>query len=413
MQIREGVLLALRQIRQEKLKSAFSLLGVVIGVVFLIVVVSVVEGMNRYIEEDFATQIFGVNTVQVRRIPQVQVNTSAAQRREWQRRPAPTLAEAEAVRAGLSVPGRAGVETFLSASLRADDGRTVEAGQIVAISEEVLEIRDLRVAEGRPFSPQEAARGVPVAVVGQDIADALFPEGDAVGSRVRIRNFPYRVVGRLEDQGAVLGLSLNDRVLIPAGSRAGRSSMVRGAVGGIIVQVDDPADLATAVMDTEAAMRVARRLRPTEPNDFELQTAAESLAFWDQISRILFVALPGLVGISLVVGGIVIMNIMLVSVVERTREIGIRKALGARRRDIVGQFLAESVTLSATGAILGVALGGGIAIAVRTFTPLPAAVAPHWVAVSVVLGMSVGIAAGVYPAVRASALDPVEALRHE
>ncbi|TVR60537.1 MAG: ABC transporter permease [Gemmatimonadales bacterium] len=413
MQILEGVRLALQQIRQEKLKSFFSLIGVIIGVMFLIMVVSVVEGMDRYIEEDFAQEIFGVQTIQVVRFPSVQVNTSASDWRAWSRRPPVTLDEADAIRRQLSVPGRVGVESFTRGSVRTDDGREAEGLLIFAISEEVLTIRTFQVDEGRPFSRQEAARGVPVVILGTSAADALFPDGSAVGERVRIRGFPYRVVGVLEDQGTVLGIPLNDRVLIPAISRAGRTRPERGAVDGILVQVDRGEDLPIARMDIEAAMRMERRLRPADPNNFGMETADESLAFWDNISNILFIALPALVGISLVVGGIVIMNIMLVSVMQRTREVGIRKALGARRRDIVGQFLVESTTLSAAGALLGVALGVGLAAAIRTFTPLPTSVALPWVILAVVLGMTVGIAAGVYPAYRASQLDPVEALRSE
>jgi putative ABC transport system permease protein len=413
MHFHEGIRLALMQLRQEKLKSAFSLLGVIIGVMFLIVVVSVVEGMDRYIQEDFAQEVFGVNTVQVRRTPSVQVSFSAQQARELARRPRANLGDAESIRRALSVPGRVGVETSATTDVRTDAGLTATQVQLTAMSEEVLDIRTLRVEEGRPFSGQEAGRGVPVAILGVSVAEALFPDGNALGERVRIRGFPYRVVGVLEDQGTILGISLNSRVLIPERSRAGRILPERGAVGNIIIQVDNPADLPVAMMDAEAALRVHRRLRPAEANNFELETAESSLAFWDRISTIMFVALPGLVGISLVVGGIVIMNIMLVSVMERTREIGIRKALGARRRDIVGQFLVEATTLSAAGAVIGVAVGIGLAGAVRAFTPLPAAVAPQWVALSILLGMTVGVAAGVYPAFRASAMDPVVALRHE
>jgi len=413
MHLHEGIRLALMQLRQEKLKSAFSLIGVIIGVMFLIVVVSVVEGMDRYIQEDFAQEVFGVNTVQVRRTPSVQVNVSGQQRRDLARRPRTSLGDAEAIQRNLSVPGRVGVETSASTDVRTDAGRVASGVQLTAISEEILTIRTLRVEEGRPFSAQEAARGVPVAILGMSVAEALFPDGIVLGERVRIRGFPYRVVGVLEDQGSLLNIPLNNRVLIPDRSRAGRILPERGAVGNIILQVDNPAHLAVAMLDAEAALRVHRRLRPMEPNNFELETAESSLAFWDRISTILFVALPALVGISLVVGGIVIMNIMLVSVMERTREIGIRKALGARRRDIVGQFLVEATTLSAAGAILGVAIGVALAALVRAFTPLPAAVAPQWVLLSVVLGMSVGVLAGVYPAIRASAMDPVVALSHE
>ncbi len=413
MHFREGVLLALRQIRQEKLKSGFSVLGVIIGVMFLVVVVSVVEGMDRYITEDFAQELFGINTVQVRRFPSVQVNTSDAQRRAWARIPRPTLGEADAIRRGLSVPGLVGVESSFTTSVRTRDGRRANQVQVAAISEEVLSIRNLSVELGRPFSAQEAARGVPVAILGISVADALFPNGDALEGTVRIREFPYRVVGVLEPQGSLLGISLDNRVLIPARSRAGRVYPERDAVGGMIVQAADPAELETVRMDTEAALRAVRGLRPSEDNNFSLETAGSSLAFWDRISTILFIALPGLVGISLVVGGIVIMNIMLVSVMERTREIGVRKALGARQRDIVVQFLVESATLSCAGAVIGVGIGVALATAVNALTPLPASLAPGWMAAGVLLGVGVGIAAGVYPALRASRMDPVVALRYE
>ncbi len=171
--------------------------------------------------------------------------------------------------------------------------------------------------------------------------------------------------------------------------------------------------MARAMVEVEAIMRVRHRLRPGQSNDFALDTADDTMAFWARISRILFMAFPTLVGIALVVGGIVIMNIMLVSVTERTREIGMRKAIGARRRDIVLQVLVESATLSGSGALVGIGIGIGLAQIVRAVSPLPAAIAPVWIVVSVVLGAGVGIVAGLYPAVRASRLDPVVALRYE
>jgi putative ABC transport system permease protein len=168
-----------------------------------------------------------------------------------------------------------------------------------------------------------------------------------------------------------------------------------------------------SITEAEGLLRVARQLRPRQDNNFFIVTGESALGFWDKISRVLFMLLPTIVAISLVVGGIVIMNIMLVAVTERTREIGIRKALGARRRDILAQFIVESATLSTVGAIAGIGLGIALAFAVRALTPLPAAVATWSIGLAVLLGMVVGIIAGVYPAMRASKLDPIVALRAE
>jgi putative ABC transport system permease protein len=409
----EGVVLALNQIRTEKLKSFFSLLGVIIGVMFLIVVVSVVEGLDRYIKEDFASQIFGLNTITLTRTPSVQVNTSEEEWRAWQRRRRLKFADAEAIREKLTIPALVGVESTTGGQVEGDNGRQVENVFMTAVSPELLRIRNLVVERGRPFSTQEADRGVPVVILGKSTAEVLFPDLDPIGHEVRIRGFPYRVIGVLEEQGSILGMSLDNRAIAPAHSPIQKVVNPRGVVDNIVIQTLDPADIQPAMMEIEAIMRVRNGLRPGEPNDFELETAEDSLSFWDRISTILFMALPGLVGISLVVGGIVIMNIMLVSVMERTREIGVRKAIGARSRDIVIQVIIESATLSGTGAALGVLIGIGLTWLVAAISPMPAAVAPQWVTLGVVLGIAVGMVAGVYPAARAARLDPVDALRYE
>jgi putative ABC transport system permease protein len=413
MNIWEGVVLALTQIRTEKLKSFFSLLGVIIGVMFLIVVVSVVEGMDQYIKEDLAEQIFGLNTITVTRRPSVQVNTSESQWRAWSRRRRLEFDDADVIREKLTIPSLVGVESTTGGSLEGDNGRSVENVLISGSSPEILRIRNLDVELGRPFSAQEAERGVPVVILGKSTAEVIFEDLDPLGRSVRIRGFPYRVIGVLEEQGSVLGMSLDNRAIAPAQSPIASVVNPRGVVDDIVVQTLDPQDIPAAMSELEAIMRVQNRLRPAEPNDFELETAEDSLSFWDRISRILFMALPGLVGISLVVGGIVIMNIMLVSVMERTREIGVRKAIGARRRDIVVQVIIESATLSGTGALLGVLVGVGLTWLVGAVSPLPAAVAPQWVTMGVLLGVAVGMVAGVYPAARAAKLDPVDALRYE
>ncbi len=413
MHLWEGVALAMHQIRAQKLKSFFSLLGVILGVMFLIVVVTVVEGLDRYVREDFTSQIFGVNTVTLRRWQSVNVNTDPEEWRARQRRPRLTYADADVIRERLSVPARVAVESETGSEGVGDTGRTATGIRVTGASPEIFAIRDLAVTRGRVFTPMEAEAGAPVIVVGSQTADVIFESADPLGRTIRLRGFPYRVIGVLEEQGSLFGISLDNQIIAPARSPIQAITNPRGIVDQIVIQTLDPDRLREAQLEVEGIMRARRGLHPSEDNDFTLETADEAIAFWDNISRILFTALPGLVAISLVVGGIVIMNIMLVSVMERTREIGVRKAIGARRRDILTQVLIESATLSTVGAMFGVAAGIGVAILISAASPLPAAVSPKWIALGVSLGLMVGIASGVYPASRASRLDPVDALRYE
>lgn len=413
MSLWEGITLAFQQIRTEKLKSFFSTLGVILGVMFLIVVVTVVEGLDRYVREDLTAQLFGVNTITLRRWQSISINTSREERRARNRRPRLTFADADAIREQLTVPTRVAVESRTGASAVGDNGRSVRGVQVMGASPDIFVIRDLTVERGRPFTPQEADAGTPVIVIGSETADLVFEDIDPIGRSIRIRGFPYRIIGVLEERGSIFGNSMDNLVIAPARSPIQSITAPRGNVDSIIIQTLDPDRLREAQMEIEGIMRVRRRLRPTEEADFALETADQAISFWDNISRILFTVLPMLVSIALVVGGIVIMNIMLVSVMERTREIGVRKALGARRRDILTQVMIEAATLSTVGAILGVATGLGIAKFVAAISVMPAAVAPRWIALGVGLGLTVGVIAGVYPASQASKLDPVDALRHE
>jgi putative ABC transport system permease protein len=409
----EAIRLALKVIWAQKMKSSFSVIGVFIGVTFLIAVVSIVEGMNAYMTERFAGALLGVNTFQLRRYPNFIVGDISRETwREWRRRPRITYDDADAVTDGIDVP-------VLSAWVSANGaevayaGRVVRDIEVIGSTEEYFAIKEWNFEHGRPFSAQEVQAGQAVVVLGYELADRLFEGRDPLGREVKIRNIPYRVIGVVETQGNLFGISLDKFAVAPALSPVKRLVNPPRVVDELLVKASSLEDMREAMLQAEAIMRSRRGLRPKQDNTFTLETSEAVLDFWGQIRKILMIAGPGLLTISLVVGGIVIMNIMLMAVAERTREIGIRKALGARRGDILRQFLVEAATLATVGASLGVAtgiLGAGL---VQATTFLPARVAPWSVVVGVVLGAGVGIAAGLYPASRAARLDPVEAIRFE
>ena len=413
MSFLDAVRLAFQTIRAQKLKSGFSIIGVFIGVMFLIAVVSVVEGMNRYMTDKFAGTLLGVNTFRLRQFPDVQLgNVTDSTWRTWLRRPRVTSDDAQAVITGLTVPVLAAWESNTRATLSAGTKQAKDV-QVTAATDLYFDIRSLALAEGRAFTAQEVHAGLPVLVLGYELADKLFEGQDPIGREVTIFHLPYRVIGVVERQGNLFGLSLDKFAVVPASAPLKRYVNAPRVIDALAVKAKTQSDMRTAMVQAEAVMRSRRHLRPRQADDFALETADEVLDFWAKISRVLFFALPGLVAISLVVGGIVIMNIMLMAVAERTREIGIRKSLGARRTDILRQFLVESVTLATVGAAAGIGFGIGLAALVAATTPLPAAVATWSILVGVLLGAGVGIVAGVYPAMRASRLDPITALRHE
>lgn len=413
MPVFEAVRLALQVIWNQKMKSAFSVVGVFIGVTFLIAVVTIVEGMNTYMEDTFAGALLGVNTFSVRYRPQMNMeDTPIEVRRAWWRRPRITFEDAEAVAAGLTVPVITAWESESGANVDYD-GTTASAVRIVGASEDYFALKDWNIVLGRPFTPQEVEYGTPVAVLGSELSNALFGNLDPIGRTVKIRNFPYRVIGVVEEQGNVFGFSLDNFAVAPALSPVKRFVNPPRIVDALLVKADTDLMMREAMAEAEAIMRARRQLRPATDNNFALETADGVLDFWSKISAVLFAAIPGLVSISLVVGGIVIMNIMLMSVSERTREIGIRKALGARERDIMRQFLVESATLSTMGAGLGIATGLLMAKVVSEVSFLPAAVAPWSIGAGVLLGIGVGVTAGILPARKASRLDPVDAISQE
>ncbi len=414
MRFSEGIRLALQQIRAQKLKSFFSIVGVIIGITFLIAVITIVEGMNTYVREDFAGSLFGVNTFTVVRRSQIETGRAdAARRRRQARNPDLTMRDVEIVRA--AAPG---ARHFAWAADRGmpdvrHGSQSRRNVRVIGGSTEYEAIQGWKVAEGRGLTPVDGQQALPVAVIGSQIAEKLFPTTSALDKPIRVGGQRFRVVGVFEKQGGLLGNVRDASILIPFSTFDRRISTRREEIDEIHVKVNASADMEHTIAAVEGALRRDRRLRPGQEDNFHIQTSGDLLNAWETINRILFVALPALVGISLVVGGIVIMNIMLLSVTDRTREIGLRKSLGAKRRDILFQFLTEASTLSIVGAILGIGAGVGLARLVSRFSPLPSTVSLPWLVAALVLGLGVGILSGLYPAYRASKLDPIEALRFE
>jgi putative ABC transport system permease protein len=413
MPLFEAISLALAQIRVQKLKSVFTLMGVTIGVMFLIAVVSVVNGMSRYVEDDFAGKFLGINTFNLRRYPDINNNVSEKTWREWQERPVITVDDAEAVHEGLPTGVRWAIQQARWVTPRSQYSRGGAQVMLEGVTEDYFAIKDLKVTSGRLFNAEEDTYGASVVVIGKTAADQLFPHLDPIGRELRIDGLPFTVIGLLEKQGSVFGLDLDRQIIGPFRSPLEHAMRKTTGLYGVVVQAPSAGALIDAEDRARDVMRRRHKLHPSEPDNFVFETSESALGDWKTIKS--FMVYGGLIlpSVGLVVGAIVIMNIMLVAVAERTREIGIRKSLGARRRDILAQFLVEAATLSLIGAAIGIGLGIGLTQLVATVSPLPASIAPWSLIVAVGLGGGVGIVAGAYPASRAARLDPIVALRSE
>ncbi len=414
MPLGEALWLALQAAWGHKLRSFFTVLGIVVSVAFLIAVVAVIQGLNFYVRESLAGALIGTNSFQIRRSP---IAVGLLDDEEWrlvQRRPiignrdigyverALPSAQAIALQSGWPTP---------LADVRWKN-RTVGDAQMRGVTAPYHVVHDHRFAAGEPLSDIDIRERRYVAVLGWDVADKLFgSEIQAIGKRIRAGGLPLTVKGVVQKKGSVLGQSFDGFVALPITTFETVWGRRQGTV--ISVKVGEATEIAPAMARAEEAMRRSRKLRPGEANNFVVDKADALVAFWTSLTRVLFTVTPAVVAIGVVVGGIVIMNIMLMSVNERTREIGIRKSLGARNRDIQRQFLWEAIALSSLGALMGVAAGYLFALTITFISPLPARVTPWSVGVAVVLGASVGLIFGVYPARRAARLDPVVALGHE
>ena len=414
MPLTESILVALNAIWSHKLRSFFTTLGIIVSVAFLVAVVAIISGMNSYVTEKLAGAIVGTNAFQVRRVPFALGLFDNEQMRKMERWPTIDEHDADLVTSALPDARAIALQSGWPPPMTDVHWRNLTVGDVLVfgVTEPYQVVQDYRFAAGEPLTEVDVRERRYLTILGWDVADKLFTDPErAVGKKIRVGRLPVTVKGVIAKKGAVLGQSLDGRVLLPLTTF--ESVYGRRQTLTIAVKMPTADVLEDAMARAEEAMRISRRLRPNEENNFTVDKADALVSFWTDLTSVLFTVTPAVVAIGIVVGGIVIMNIMLMTVRERTHEIGIRKSLGARRSDIRRQFLVETVTLATLGGALGVAAGWGLAQIVATISPLPAQITVWSVGVALTLGASAGLIFGVYPAARAARLDPITALRQE
>ncbi|HYT77584.1 MAG TPA: ABC transporter permease [Vicinamibacterales bacterium] len=407
LQFFEAAGIALQAIWEYKLRSFLTVLGNIVAVTSIIAVVSLVQGMNEYVTTAIVSNV-GADNFTIQRTPVIR---TAEDEERIRNNPRITVQELQAVRKASNNISAVAAQAGSSARLQYGS-QSVDGVQIQGVSRDYIFFTTFTAERGRLISPVEVDSLRPVTVLGWDAADRLFGPAAPLDKTITINNHPFTVIGVSEKKGSAFGQSQDEFAIISLGQfRKLFGSRQFGLQ--LIVKPKSPDVVKAAMDDATVAMRNERRLRPKDPDNFGMFTSDTLLGLYHTATRGIFAVLIGVVALSLVVGGIVIMNIMLMVVSERTREIGLRKALGARRRDIVWQILTESVTLSTFGGIVGTGFGFLVALGISKVSPLPAAVQVWSVAIGIGITAVVGLFFGLYPAMRAARLDPIEALRRE
>jgi putative ABC transport system permease protein len=401
----ESVLVALASLRANKLRSILTLVGVIIGVTTVIAVVSVIAGMNRYVASTINQ--LGATTFFVTKwgiITSEEAWLAARNRKSFE------TADMLAVREQCESCRRVGGSVETSRKVQYEDQSLADV-DISGVTPEVLNMVDTRLQEGRLINESDEAHHRRVAFVGMEIKKQLFPTIDPIGREIKIAGTPYTIIGLAEEKGSFLGQNMDNFVSLPLSTFERQFGRHRSV--DIFVQVADVQVMSSTQDEVRSILRARRHDKYHDDDSFAMLTSESFMKLYRNITGTAFIAMVGIASISLLVGGIVIMNIMMVSVTERTREIGIRKAIGAKRSSILFQFLIEAVTVAAVGGLVGVVLGGGAAKLLSLTTPLPAAIEWWSVAAGLIVSSGVGLVSGVWPAMRAARLDPIEALRHE
>jgi len=403
--MREAVGMGLDAIRAYKMRSSLTILGVVMGIMTVIGMSSIVAGLNA----SMAKQIESLgSSVLFIRAQAPGENLTAEERR---RRKLPTLEEIETIaERSPALEAIAPLELVPVAVIKYGTERVRDA-QVIGSTPAIQTVRSFYVSRGRFITQTDVNRRSKVAVIGTDVVDALFPYVDPIDKEILMDSARFRVVGVLEKQGKFLFQSRDNVIAVPIGSSQKKDPRFNFIVADAKVRAGVP--LEVGIGQVRDALRRARKLRFWERDNFGIFTQDTLTDLYRQITGGIYMVMIAISTIGLLVGGVGVMNIMLVSVTERTREIGVRKALGAKKRDVLWQFLTEAMTLTGVGGILGIAIGGGIAWLVNTFSPFPAVLQPTWMLIGFVTAVSVGLFFGLWPAAKAASLDPIEALRYE
>jgi putative ABC transport system permease protein len=407
LQVKESFTMALVSLRSNKLRTFLTLLGIIIGVLTIIAVVSVIQGLNNYVYTKMS--FFGANDFSVQKFSMI--GTSLKEFREQMKRKDLTLAERDLIKAHCPSCELVGASASYGTTVKYGSRslKDTEVRGVTYLDHEIGSVVELE--SGRHLQSQDETNSRTVGVIGSDIAEKVFGGLDPIGRWLKVGSRNFQVIGVAKKKGKILGFSQDNFVRIPITT----FNKVYGSRRSISINIhtNSQEEMARAQEEVRTALRSWRKLSYNDADDFSFATSETFIQFYKTATSGIYFAMIAVSSIALIVGGIVIMNIMFVSVSERTKEIGIRMAVGARRKDILYQFLIESSVISALGGIIGIVLGFLVARVVSAATSMPSSVEPASIALAIVMSWSIGLFFGIYPANRAAKLDPVEALRSE
>ena len=416
MQVLDNIRSALRALRANKLRSLLTMLGIIIGVSAVISLLSIGQGVEGFINSQF--NALGTNIVFV--LPKLSNSQGAQFVAQFSNQTTLTTGDARALSDPAQVPDVSSVSSQLRVDALARYGDAKLTTSVRGTNPAYLAQRDLKVANGRTLTDEDVQSAARVALIGKTVQDELFPpDVNPLDLFIRINDMPFRVVGVLEERGGNQFTNQDNQIIVPITAARAQLADVRARNGlpgvtSILVQGADPNSNEILKNDATNVLRAQHSISYRDEDDFRVYTQADLLQTFGQISTAITVFLSAIAGISLLVGGIGVMNIMLVTVTERTHEIGLRKAIGAKRRDILLQFLVEAMTLTLFGGAIGIAIGVGSAIAISSLSnQFRASISPITVLLATGVSALVGLIAGLYPALRAARLNPIEALRYE